>query len=489
MTCSNSQIFEFIERTVGRAITVVGDIMLDEYVWTRASRISPEAPVQVLDYIRVDHKVGGAGNVAMNLRALDINVKLCGVIGLDDNGRRVRALLKGAGISDSYLVENDFRPTTTKTRILASNQHVTRIDREMKGDIDRALGDQIFQSIVGSEPEAIILSDYNKGVLTKELTVKILSWASAKGIPSIVDPKGNSFEKYQGAYIITPNQDEASVVSRISIDDASVERAARFIQDSYGISNVLITRSEKGMYLLEASGENLSIGTHAREVYDVTGAGDTVVAVLAAGLAGKMTLTKSIQISNMAAGISVSRVGVYAVKPDELLKASSDLQRKRIVGLGDISQVVNIEKALGHRIVFTNGCFDILHVGHIRYLAASKALGDVLIVGINTDSSVRSIKGASRPINSQQDRAFALLGLEAVDYVVFFDDLTPLSLIQVIKPAVITKGTDYKLSEVVGAQFVQSYGGTVELIPLVEGKSTSKLIRSLESTNSVETIY
>lgn len=464
---------------------IVGDLMLDEYLWGRVERISPEAPVQVVAVRREDLRLGGAGNVANNLVAFGCTVSICSVIGGDENGAHLRRALVGKGVDVAGVFEDPCRMTSKKTRVLASNQQIVRIDRETREDIVPEYGEKILEYVrdSGNHWDIIILSDYEKGVLTATLLAGVVEAARERGICVVVDPKGHDYSKYRGATVITPNRKEAELASRISIiDDQSLGCAAEILLKAGDFQAILITRSSEGMSLFFHDGSSTHIPTVAREVYDVTGAGDTVVAMLGLGLACGLDFLEAARLANVAAGIAVSKVGTSTVLPEEVIgsmrheHSDSDI---KIKNLDSLAAVIEEEKRQGKRVAFTNGCFDLLHVGHVKYLQKARTYGDLLVLGLNSDASVRRLKGEKRPLIGQNERAHILAALDCVDYVVIFDEDTPMNLLETLRPHVLVKGGDYTPDQVVGRDFVESYGGRIELVEFVDGKSTTNIIERI----------
>jgi len=461
---------------------VIGDLMLDEYLWGRAERISPEAPVQVLDVTREEIRIGGAGNVANNLVALGCRVSVASVVGGDENGTILLHAFSGKGIDVSGVFEDPLRTTSRKTRVVAANQQIVRIDRESRDPI----GTDYEQKIVGYLREqgerfnVILVSDYLKGVLTPSLLAAVIVFARERKIPVVVDPKGSDYAKYRGATLLTPNRKEAETASGIAIrDEEGLCRAGARLLDAADLTALVITRSEEGMSLFLRDGGVVHIPTFAREVFDVTGAGDTVLAVLGLALAGGVGFADAARLANFAAGIAVGKVGTSTVSPAEIV-GSMGFQHgdsdTKIKNLDVLAGIIEAEKARGRRIVFTNGCFDLLHVGHVKYLQKAKSFGDVLVLGLNSDASVRRLKGEKRPLIGEAERAHILAALDCIDYVVIFDEDTPLRLIETLKPAVLVKGGDYTPEGVVGKDLVESYGGRIELVTFVDGRSTTNII-------------
>ncbi|HEX9080131.1 MAG TPA: D-glycero-beta-D-manno-heptose-7-phosphate kinase [Desulfuromonadaceae bacterium] len=461
---------------------VIGDLMLDEYLWGKAERISPEAPVQVVDVLREELRLGGAGNVANNLVALGAQVTVCSVIGDDENGRALLDALGRLAITGDAIFRDPSRRTSRKTRVVAAHQQIVRIDRETREPLAAGAEERICGWIAasGGAFDVILLSDYHKGVLTRGVIEAAIAAARRERIPVLVDPKGSDFARYHGVTIMTPNRKEAEIASGIAIrDPESLERAARAIMDAAGLDHLLITRSEEGMSLFSRSGAAVHIPTVAREVFDVSGAGDTVLASLAVGMAAGLGMGESARLANTAAGIAVAKLGTSTVSPAEIIDAVAQTHRdsdSKIKNLDVLTAIIAAEKGRGKRIVFTNGCFDLLHAGHVKYLQKARGLGDLLVLGLNSDASVRRLKGEKRPLIGEDERAHILAALDCIDYVVLFDDDTPLALITQLKPHILVKGGDYTPEGVVGREVVEAYGGRVELVPFVDGKSTTNII-------------
>jgi len=477
-----------LERAASRTILVVGDLMLDEYLFGVTERISPEAPVQVVDVRREETRLGGAGNVVNNLRAYGVGVRVASVIGGDDTGTRLVHAFTERGVDLGALVEDPLRRTGIKTRVIASHQQIVRVDRESRNplpeELERRFIDRLASAIDGVD--AVVISDYLKGVLTTNVLRFVIDEASRRGLPVIVDPKGDDYRKYRGATLLTPNRKEAEGASRIPITgDDALNAAAQVIMEQADLKALLITRSEEGMSLFTRSGEVTHIPTMAREVFDVTGAGDTVVATLALALAGGLPLPEGAHLANLAAGIVVGKLGTATVSPEELRDAVGHLRPEadsKITTLDRLLACLARERARGKRIVFTNGCFDLLHVGHVKYLQKAKSFGDILVLGLNTDDSIRRLKGPTRPLIGQEERAHILAALDCIDYVVLFDEDTPIRLIEAILPDVLVKGGDYTREGVVGHEIVEKHGGRVELVTFVEGKSTTSIIHRILET-------
>ena len=461
-------------------IAVIGDLMIDHYVWGSCRRISPEAPVQVVSVSRETTVLGGAGNVINNLQSLGAEVSIFSVIGDDTNADEMQRLLSQTEAKNISIINESGRRTTKKSRIIASNQQVIRYDDETTKNILLASQFHLIEAFKKElfSYDMVILSDYGKGLLTPTLTKDIISIAKGFNKPVLVDPKGSDFSKYYGATLLTPNKKEATVATEIDIvDEVSLEKAIRKLKDDLDLDYSIITLSEDGIALLDS--EIKSIPTVAREVFDVTGAGDTVIASLGVALASGMDIEEACDFSNKAAAVVVAKVGSATVTLNEIEEYEHSLNQGQSESkIKDFIQIERIAKRLkeqGRKIIFTNGCFDILHRGHATYLQKAKELGDILILGLNSDESIRRLKGADRPINNLEDRAFLIGALESVDFVVPFAEDTPYELIKLIQPNILVKGADYKGKEVVGSDIADE----VKLIDFVAGKSTTNLIEKI----------
>ncbi|MEY2933858.1 MAG: D-beta-D-heptose 1-phosphate adenylyltransferase [Pseudomonadota bacterium] len=469
-------------RSPDRPIVVLGDLMLDRYVRGEAERISPEAPVPVVRVKREDEVIGGAGNVANNLVALGTRVEFFSVVGPDEGAATLRVLLEGQGIANPTLIVDESRPTTTKTRVASGGHQIVRFDRESTASIHPSLEGALLQAVLPAleRASAVVISDYLKGVVGAGLVQPIVERCRARGVPVLCDPKGRDFAKYRGATLLTPNRREAQVATGLQLDtDAGIERAARQLQEAGALDGVLITLGSDGMALY-ADRVLHRLPTRAREVFDVSGAGDTVLAALAFALAGGQPLRAACELANAAAGVVVGKLGTATVTLDEIARLSP--QWSGAVGATKLRSraelVVEIERlrARGGKIVFTNGCFDILHAGHVRYLQQAAALGDALVVGLNADMSVSRLKGPTRPINRQEDRATVLSSLSSVSYVTLFEEDTPYELIRAVAPDLLVKGGDYRAEHVVGGDIVRERGGQVVILDLVAGLSTTAIL-------------
>ena len=468
-----------------KSVLVVGDLMIDHYLWGNCKRISPEAPVQVIDIASETTTLGGAGNVVNNLISLDCDVTIFSVIGDDENGKELIKILESKKIKH-YLISDENRKTTKKSRIISSKQQIVRYDSETIDDISKECEKNLSLKIISviSQFDIVLISDYGKGVITKNLMNKISFASFGQNIKILVDPKGKDYSKYIGSYLITPNRNEATLATGINIcDNKSLKEALKKLKNIASLEIAMITLSEKGIAILDENNHLVIYPTVTKDIYDVTGAGDTVIASLCFSLLQNNNIDEAIKFANLAAGIAVGKIGSSTVTLDEIedYKATihqSDIEY-HIKSIPEIEKTVKRLKNLGKKIIFTNGCFDILHRGHISYLSKAKSYGDILIVGLNSDDSVRRLKGKTRPINSEDDRAFVLAGLESVDYVVKFREDTPFNLIKIIKPDILVKGGDYKGKEVIGSDIVDE----VKLIDFIDGHSTTNIIKSLQKTS------
>ncbi len=465
-------------------VVVVGDVMLDIYYWGEVKRISPEAPVPVVLVEHKTNRLGGAGNVAMNLAALGCKCRLAGVRGRDLPGEVLERRLRQAGI-EGRLLKSRNHVTTTKTRIIGGGQQLVRLDDETVRPLDRESAQgvlkQFDQAVEGAH--AVVISDYGKAVFKGDLAARIIDHCRSRGIPVLVDPKGPDWSGYRGATCVTPNWSEFLQAAASYNLGGEMEDVARGLLEAADLDYLLVTRGAKGMELFGRRAERASIGALAREVFDVSGAGDTVISTLAACLASGTDMQTAARMANAAAGVVVGKLGTNPVTRQELEQA---LATEGLVGGGKVktrdqaAALVATWKSRGRKVVFTNGCFDLLHVGHVRLLEAAASRGDALVVGLNSDDSVTRLKGPSRPIMDQKQRAAMLAGITAVDLVVIFDQDTPLELIRTLKPDILVKGGDYTVETVVGHELVASWGGRVELVPLVDGISTSQVIASVK---------
>ncbi len=463
-------------------IAVIGDLMIDHYIWGACERISPEAPVQVVSTDKESMVLGGAGNVLSNLVALDAKVSLYSVIGEDHNAKRLQSLLETLNPAQMTLISESYRVTTQKSRVIASGQQILRLDEESTNPIDDTSQSALLEALSHniSHYDALLLSDYGKGVLTPTLCHALIGLAHQQGIPILIDPKGADYHKYHGATLLTPNKKEASLASGIPIDTPQhLSEALLYFKEQIDLTYALITLSEDGIGLL--SDQLTTIPTVAREVFDVTGAGDTVLASLGVALASGIDIVSACHFANKAAAVVVAKVGSATATLAEIEEYEHSLNKgeaqSKIKNFEQIARITRRLKEQGRNIIFTNGCFDILHRGHASYLERAKALGDILIVGLNSDASITRLKGESRPINTLDDRAFLLGALESVDFVVPFYEDTPYNLIEQIHPDILVKGADYEGKCVVGSNLA----GEVRLLEFVEGRSTSAIIAKIET--------
>ena len=459
-------------------VLVFGDIILDRYISGTVDRVSPEAPVPVLKPTKEEVRLGGAANVAVNLSSLGSKATLIGVTGRDDSSNQIKDLLQKNKIRS--VLSKSVNPSISKLRFLAGQQQLIRIDSEeefTEADWKSSLSNY-RKHIRLEKNQVLIISDYEKGTL-KNIPL-IIKEAKKLNKIILVDPKGDNFSKYKSANIITPNFDEfLRVVGKIK-GESDITRKGKELIHSLKLSALLITRGSEGMTLLENKTGKISrmdFPTEAKDVFDVSGAGDTVIASIAAGLAGGFSLSESINLANIAAGIVVGKSGTATVSRAEIIPFLD--KSEAYMSLGEVKSYVQSLRQKGQKIIFTNGCFDILHAGHVEYLKAAKDLGDKLIVGINSDQSVKSLKGKNRPLNKLENRAKVLASLRCVDAVVIFGDKTPIKLISVVKPDILVKGGDYKINEIVGYEEVIKSGGRVMTIPLVKGISTTKIIQKM----------
>jgi D-beta-D-heptose 7-phosphate kinase/D-beta-D-heptose 1-phosphate adenosyltransferase len=462
-------------------ILVLGDLMIDRYLVGSCDRVSPEAPVQVVNVAKETRSLGGAGNVVANLTALGARTTLVAVVGSDLATTPLPNLLERHGVLRDGLVVDAERPTTVKTRLVASRQQIVRFDIETAAAVSSAIEDELLNRFAHhlSSSDVVVLSDYGKGVLTARVARGCIALCVEHGKPVFVDPKGTDYTKYRGATMVTPNRKEAGAAAGISMTSAeAVSQAGNRLLKEHAFGACLITLSEDGMELFEGGREH-RLPTEAREVFDVTGAGDTVIAGVAFATACGLPLLDACRFANRAAGIVIGKLGSATTTLAEIQRTIAPRQAgldEKIVGIDRLCEKLAADRLSGKTIVFTNGCFDILHAGHVRYLAEARSLGDVLVVGLNSDDSVRRLKGPTRPLNPDSERAFVLAALASVDYVVPFSDDTPLALIERVIPDVLVKGGDYRAEDVVGADVVMRAQGTVKILPFLEGKSTTGLI-------------
>ncbi len=491
----SADLIHLVQRLGQPRVLVVGDLMLDRYVWGDAERISQEAPVILLHADRREERLGGASSVATMLRALGAKVALAGVVGADADGARLRRMLLDLGIDhDAVLTVND-RPTTVKERYIGRAQHrhpqqMIRVDYEVRSHLNDTAAQQLSQHLAQQMRKAdiVLISDYDKGVCTPAVLAEVIRLAKQFGLRTLADPiRGRDYRHYQGCSVITPNRLEAGLATgRVLQDIPQVLEAATQLQRELDLEAAVITLDKDGMALAHRDGKKQIYPTRPRQVYDITGAGDMVLSVVGMALAAGADFDAAIALANCAGGLEVEKIGVATVSRDEILRdllqsgSTSPLQQK-VWPLDALCQQLEHRRRVGQRVAFTNGCFDVLHAGHVQYLQEARAQADLLVVGLNSDASVRALKGKGRPVHPAEARATVLAGLQAVDFVVVFEEATPQTLIETLRPDVLVKGADYRKEDVVGATFVESYGGRVYLAPVREGFSTTKVLEKLKA--------
>jgi D-beta-D-heptose 7-phosphate kinase/D-beta-D-heptose 1-phosphate adenosyltransferase len=472
-------------------VLVVGDLMLDRYVWGDAERISQEAPVILLHADKREERLGGASSVATMLRALGARVALAGVVGKDHDGGRVRGLLTELGIDHEGVITDAERPTTVKERYIGRAQHrhpqqMIRVDYEVRTAVPEAVETALRQALAHQlrRADLVLISDYDKGVCTTGVLTAATAAARQRGLRIVADPlRGRHYDKYKGCSAMTPNRLEAGLATgRVLHTNAEALEAAAQLQRELELEAGIVTLDKDGMALVHCDGRRQIFPTRPRQVYDITGAGDMVMSVLGMALAAGADYDPAIRLANIAGGLEVEKIGVATITRDEILR---DLLRggpsgnQKVLPREVLRQELESRRRLGQRLAFTNGCFDVLHAGHVQYLQEARAQADLLIVGLNSDASVRALKGPGRPVHSEEARALVLAGLQAVDYITVFEESTPLALIEAIRPDVLVKGADYRKEDVVGAGFVEAHGGRVHLAPLREGYSTTRILQQL----------
>lgn len=491
----STRLIEFIEHLPRKRIVLVGDLMIDRTLYGNAERLSPEAPVPVLHFRYERSAVGGAGNVAANLSVLGCDVRVVGITGDDEAGRHIRKLLGEYDCNTDLILAEPTRPTISKVRLVGLAQHrhpqqMMRLDYEdpsaIEANVAARVIDRITQALDGAD--ALCIEDYNKGLLTPETCHRIIMLAKSHGVPVFVDPAAiDDYSKYCGATTITPNATETTKATGMPVTNlAQYQAAAERLLDQLNLEAAVLTLDKNGAYLATRDGERRWLKTKERKVYDVTGAGDMVLAMLAVAKAGGATWAESVTLANVAGGLEVERFGVVPITRQEIIQELLTEAHEHVGKQREVDQLLNelaYHRACGKKIVFTNGCFDLIHLGHVKYFRYAKAQGDLLVVAINTDKSIRRLKGEKRPIINEDDRINVLEELESIDYLVRFDEDTPLDLIERIRPDVLVKGADYKKEQVVGWETVERNGGRVALAPLVEGRSTSAVIQRILETN------
>ncbi len=485
-----SRLIQLVDRLPQAKILLVGDLMLDKYVYGHAERLSPDAPVPVLHYQREDARLGGAGRVAADVAMLGARVDVVSVIGRDETGRQIRQMLQECSANADGLIEEGDRPSTSKIRLVGLAQHrhpqqMIRLDYEATAPVTGELAKRVIAAFEQrlDDCDVVCLEDYNKGLLSEGVCRELIQRARKAGKPVMVDPAAlASYDKYAGATAITPNRIEAEKVTGIACHDESGWRlAAEKLLTTLGLECAVLTLDRHGAYMATADGERRWIKTRERKVYDVAGAGDMVLAILSASRAVGAQWSEAVTLGNVAGGLEVEKFGSVPLTRDEivadLLAEAGEMGKQR--KLEALLPELKRHRRNGRTIVFTNGCFDLIHLGHVKYFQFAKAQGDLLVVGVNTDASIRALKGPKRPIINEQDRMSVLEELKSIDYLVMFDDPTPMRLIKAIRPDVLVKGADYTKEEVVGADFVEQYGGRVALAPLIDGRSTSAVIQRI----------
>jgi D-beta-D-heptose 7-phosphate kinase/D-beta-D-heptose 1-phosphate adenosyltransferase len=487
----SNRLIEIVSNLPASRVVLVGDVMLDRYVFGNAARVSPEAPVPVLRFEREDNRLGGAGNVAACLATLGAQVRMVGVVGDDAPGREIHQMLEAIGVDASPMEVASDRPTVCKMRVVGSSQHknpqqLMRVDFEDPQPIDNALADRIIATVVSllGDADVLAIEDYNKGLLTPRVTQSIIDAALAKKVPVIIDPANiPDYSRYAGATALKMNRPEAERATGMVVrEPAHYQPAAETLLRKLKLDAVIVTLDRHGAYLTSKSGEARLIETRERQVADGTGAGDMVLAMLTMARAAGATWSESLALANVAGGLEVEKFGVVPITRAEIVQellteAHMHLGKQRTVDqlLSELAH----HRSCGKKIVFTNGCFDLIHLGHVKYFQFAKSQGDLLVVGVNTDSSIRRLKGDKRPIINEQDRLSVLEELESIDYLVKFDEDTPLELIERVTPDVLVKGADYSKEQVIGWEAVEKTGGRIALAPLIDGHSTSKVIQKI----------
>lgn len=487
----HSHLIHLMESLPASAIALVGDLMLDRYVYGNAERLSPEAPVPVLHFQHEEHRAGGAGSVAADLAALGAKVRMVSAVGADDNAGLLRRHLREAGVDDSGIVGVAGRPTVCKLRLVGLAQHrhpqqMMRLDYEdctpLAEDVYRQLHEKVIESL--HEAKVLCIEDYNKGLLSEDFCRRVIDEARSRNVPVLIDPAAiGDYSRYARATAIKLNRTETQKATGIDMTKSeNFEPAARRLIDRLDLEAAVVTLDKSGAYLALRDGPSQWLKTRPRQVYDVTGAGDMVLAMLAVARAAGASWQEAVALSNIAGGLEVERFGAVPIRPEEIIEELMSEMRQH---LGKQRTLENLlpelarHRAAGRKIVFTNGCFDLLHLGHVKYFQFARAQGDLLVVGVNTDASIRRLKGSSRPIIPEADRLAVLEELESIDYLLRFDEDTPLGLIEKIEPDVLVKGADYQKQQVVGWDRVEARGGKVALAPLIDGRSTSALIKRI----------
>jgi D-beta-D-heptose 7-phosphate kinase / D-beta-D-heptose 1-phosphate adenosyltransferase len=479
-----NELIAILDRAHAARILVLGDVMLDQFIYGSVARVSPEAPIPILDVSHTTHSAGGAANVARNVASIGAQATLIGVAGADQWAEDLKAQIQSSPGIDARLVIDSNRPTTVKTRYVADGQQVLRADRELRDSLSEDTASRLLREFERAllQTDVVVLSDYAKGVLSERVTRAAIAAARSAGKPVVVDPKAKDLRRYSGASVLTPNRLELQVASGTDCGtDAAVELAAQAFVAGGVCSWMVVTRGKDGMSVVSADRPIVHLRTMARQVFDVSGAGDTAVAALSLGLAAGANIVSASTLANMAAGIVVGKLGTAVVTSSELIEQLTPLNERagdsKIYTLDSVLTFARSWREQGSRLAFTNGCFDLLHPGHVSLLDQAKRSADRLIVGLNSDESIRRLKGPTRPIQNEIARATVLSSLKFVDAVIIFAEDTPLRLIHALEPDVLVKGADYSLDQVVGGDFVRSRGGTVLLAELVKGQSTSGMVQ------------
>lgn len=482
-----SSLLSVLDRFADKHIWVVGDLMVDEYVLGAVDRISPEAPVPVVKVRDTEYRLGGAANVARQVATLGARVRLAGLIGADATGEDLVRLCNASNIDTHAVIELSERRTTRKLRVLGHTQQLLRLDWEDAHPCAPNAAIRLVSKLAeGGRPDAIILSDYAKGVLTPQVLAAVIGLRG--DAPVVVDPKHRDFARYRGATTITPNlrELETAVGESLDADDtAAIAAAARSVADAAGVQALVVTLGDRGMLVVPVRGPETAVPAVQRAVYDVTGAGDTAIAVLTLCLAAEAPLMAAAQLANAAAGVSVGQVGTVAVDMPSIRDAVAARPRNKIFERGELVARAASWRMSGKRIVFTNGCFDLLHAGHVSLLSEAAKRGDVLVLAVNSDASARRLEGPERPLVPEADRAALLAALSFVDAVTIFDEDTPLEALQAVRPHILVKAGDYQLEQVVGRQFMADIGGSVQLIPLLPEKSTTALVERIRGSGAM----
>ena len=484
-------LIELVEGLPRSRVVLVGDLMLDRYLYGNAERLSPEAPVPVLHYQREEVRLGGAGGVAAMLAALGADVRVVGVVGADGAGADVRRHLVECGASVESVIESADRPTVSKVRLVGLAQHrhpqqMIRLDYEEHAPLPPDLAARVRGRVLAelAAADLLLLEDYNKGVLAPDVCREVIAAARARGIPVLIDPANIAdYSRYAGATALKLNRIEAARATGLPVDEPDqYDAAGTLLLDTLDLEAAVITLDKSGAYLATRAGERRWLKTRPRQVYDVTGAGDMVLAMLSLARAAGAGWAEAVALANVAGGLEVEKFGSVPVTRDEIVRelmteAHEHLGKERT--LEQLVPELQRHRATGKRIVFTNGCFDVMHLGHAKYFQFAKSRGDLLVVGVNTDASICRLKGPKRPVTPEADRVGLLEEMQSIDYLVRFEDDTPMKLIEAIRPDVLVKGADYRKEQVVGWELVESYGGRIELAPLVDGRSTSAVIQKI----------